>query len=105
MGVGSSERPASMAATPPAARAMTSTRIRAGFITLHFPQITLRPNRCATADTTPRPTRGRACRFQQLNVKAWLMRRIQIELIVGHPIGCELRGRYEVSVAIQDVSG
>src|SRR6266540_2157904 len=43
--------------------------------------------RVATVTGSPRPIRGRACRFHQVKVKAWLMRRIQIELIVGHSTG------------------
>src|SRR5580698_6110197 len=78
-----------MAATPPAARATPRTTRRAAFITLHFPH-----------DNTA----GRAviAGFEQLNVKAWLMRRIQSELMYccfglaaahssdaerGHPLG------------------
>jgi hypothetical protein len=58
-----------------------------GFHTLHFPLITLRPN--ATATATRRPNRNVVVHrgFQQLNVKAWLMRRIQIELIVRSVTG------------------
>src|SRR5438874_188044 len=70
---GASDRPASRAAMPPAAMAMIRTMMRAGFMTLHFPQITLRSGRCATlTDCRPGTVAGHA-RFEQLNVKAWLM--------------------------------
>ncbi len=60
---------AKYAAMPPAATATPRTTRRAAFITLHFP-------RDATAEAAV------ITGFQQLNVKAWLMRRIQIALIL-----------------------
>jgi hypothetical protein len=73
-GGGASDRPASSAAMPPAAMAMIRTMMRAGFMTLHFPQITLRPGRCARVTDCPDPyTVVVHARFDQLNVKAWLM--------------------------------
>src|SRR6185437_5761136 len=69
---GFSERPASMAATPPAARATVSTTMRAAFI-LFTLYVTGRSDRspnhmaaCATACTG----------FHQLKVKVWLRRGI-----------------------------
>src|ERR1700689_2011167 len=60
---------AKYAAMPPAATATPSTTRRAAFITLHFPRDALARH-------------GHPAGFQQLNVKAWLMRRIQIALIL-----------------------
>ncbi len=72
-GSGAGLRPwlAKYAATPPAAMATPNTTRRAAFITLHFPNDALA--RCAVM-----------AEFDQLNVKAWLMRRIQIALILGY---------------------
>ena len=72
LGASGCRRPlASMAATPPAARATPSTIRRAAFITLHVPND-------ATAGTAVNSG------FHQLNVKAWLMRSIQIALIARY---------------------
>src|SRR5262245_66627670 len=77
-----SGRLARNAAMAPAARAMMRTMIRAGFITLHFPRGHTSGSRGRnrqhdTAIGLIAPWTG----FQQVNVKAWLMRGIQIELI------------------------
>src|SRR5579862_9642013 len=57
------------AATPPAARATPRTTRRAAFITLHFPH----DNTAGAAVIAG---------FDTLNVKAWLMRRIQSKLML-----------------------
>src|SRR6185312_3208470 len=75
---GFSERPASRAATPPAARATPNTTIRAAFITHHFLRnmTTGRPPaHHMAADAADRSG------FQQLKVKVWLRTGIQIELM------------------------
>jgi hypothetical protein len=65
----------------------------------------------ATATPTHRPNASRLEGFQQVNVKAWLMRRIQIELVVGHSMDSArsppdaARGSHIASDFMKDVSG
>src|SRR5580700_9010674 len=92
-GGGASRWPlAKYAAIPPAARATPSTTSRAAFITLHFPH---------DATTAAAVIAG----FDQLNVKAWLMTRIQIALIFCCCSGLNSGRRYRPSVVIHSVWG